>query len=386
MRKIMILTLCICLTVSVTACSRRGDTEEPEMPQSQPIIEKPSSSQVQSEREEGNDPAFVEDDAFYQNILLTYGGEIATKQDGNTQLEMSVASLFTNIGWIDPYELTSSDYYIWYMTMMWKEDTTIEERQEKYKSPLGENSGWFFPQDLFEPLVLKYFDVSVDHLRSDPNVYSEEYKGYSIGGGGGIGESPPIILEKVESDGNQRKLYVRLDYESQDVQNSILTVRLDEDGNYKFESYKNFVAISIVNVSKSIEAFDMKENDTAYGWTLKEVKPYRNPYDAAFNGFLTFTGEVVLTGTITHVNAIYDGFEFVPDEDSMGKILIHDGNSENQFFVSIINADEPSIVENISDLAINERGEYTVVLTQYRLAYVPMMATNNAIIASVERK
>lgn len=149
---------------------------------------------------------------------------------------------------------------------------------------------------------------------------------------------------------------------------------------------ENTVVVSMVNISKSIEAFDMKENDTAFGWTLTEIEPYDTPPEAAFYGFLTFTGEVTLTGTITHVNAIYDGFEFIPDEESMGKILIPDGNPEKQFFVSIANGTDPSIFESISELAINKSGEYTVVLTQYHLAYVPMMATNNAIASSIERR
>lgn len=161
----------------------------------------------------------------------------------------------------------------------------------------------------------------------------------------------------------------------------------DENSSAKSDSSisENIIVVSMVNINKSIEAFDMKENDTAYGWTLTEIKPDETPPDAAFYGFLTFTGEVTLTGTITHVNAIYDGFEFVPDEESKGKILIPDGNPEKDFFVSIVNDTDPAIAESVSDLAIDESGEYTITLTQYRLAYVPMMATNNAIVSSIEK-
>ena len=143
--------------------------------------------------------------------------------------------------------------------------------------------------------------------------------------------------------------------------------------------------VSMTNLSKTLPAFDMRENDTEIGWTLVEIEPYETPPEASFYGFLTFRGEVTLTGTITHVNAIYDGFDFVPDEESCSKILIPDGNPEKSFFLSIRNADDSAIASSLSDLNVDESGTYSIVLTEYNLAYVPMMATNNAQVASIEK-
>lgn len=143
--------------------------------------------------------------------------------------------------------------------------------------------------------------------------------------------------------------------------------------------------VAVINISKSIEAFDMKEKETSHGWTLTEIEPYDTPPEATFYGFLTFTGEVELSGTITHVNAIYDGYEFVPDEAGKSQILIPHGNPETDFRLSISNDNDPAIAEVLSALAVEESGAYTVTVTQYRLAYVPMMATNNAFISSIEK-
>lgn len=145
------------------------------------------------------------------------------------------------------------------------------------------------------------------------------------------------------------------------------------------------VTVSIANLSNSIPAFEMKETDTACGWILTEIEPYDMPSETMFYGVLTFTGEVEVKGTITHVNAIYDGFDFVPDKASREKILIPDGRECLDFFVRIANDTDTSIAQSLSGLAVGESGAYTVTITQYRLPYVPMMAVNSAVLSSLEK-
>lgn len=146
------------------------------------------------------------------------------------------------------------------------------------------------------------------------------------------------------------------------------------------------VTVAMIDGAKTLSPFDMRANDTAHGWTLTEIEPWDTPPDAKFYGFLTFTGEVTITGTVTHVNALYDGFELIPDAESMKKLLIPDGNPDKAFSLSLVNHSEPQISEVLSQLVIDESGEYTVTITQYSLAYVPMMATNNATISLIEKK
>lgn len=121
--------------------------------------------------------------------------------------------------------------------MMGKDETPWEELKERYASPFGENSGWFFPQEYFEPLVQQYFAVSTQHLRSNPDFYCPQEGGYYVPFGGGKGEQPEIILNQVEKEGELRRLHISLPYTSQLAENRVLTIRLEEDGSYQYQSY-----------------------------------------------------------------------------------------------------------------------------------------------------
>lgn len=192
-------------------------------------------------REESQQPDTEEDrPTFYEHILLTYGGEMKTDEENEPYLSSAIAGLYFASDWQSPQELSTGSYFTWYLTMVWKENLSFEELQEKYKSPFGPDTGWFFPQELFEPLVQQYFDVSTEYLRSDANIYDAEHQGYYIGTGGGIGEIPAIVLQDIESDGDLRRLHILLDYGDKEWapnENKILTVKLMGQGGFRFESY-----------------------------------------------------------------------------------------------------------------------------------------------------
>jgi len=163
-----------------------------------------------------------------------------TNKKNEPYLSSAIAGLYFSSDWKTPEELPVGDYFTWYLTMVWKEDISIQELQEKYKSPFGPDTGWFFPQELFEPLVIRHFDVSTEYLRSDSDIYDATHRGYYIGGGGGIGNIPAIVLRDVEKDGDLRRLRILLDYgdgEWAPNENKILTVRLMGQGSFRFESY-----------------------------------------------------------------------------------------------------------------------------------------------------
>lgn len=143
------------------------------------------------------------------------------------------------------------------------------------------------------------------------------------------------------------------------------------------------LAISMKTLGGSTEVFPMKRGDTAHGWTLTEVEPFDTPAPTEFKeGVLTFTGTVEVTGTVTHVNAIYDGFEFVPAAADQEKFLVLGDRAEKDFFLRILEESDPSVLDSFSALAIGESGAYTLTLTQYRLPHVPMMAVNSAVVSS----
>lgn len=224
MKRILLLVVSISLLVG---CGMPGDDSSSSLPS--------SSSQAGSlAPEEGNPTDGLTEEqqaAFYQDVLLTYGGELV---DGT--LHTATASLYLGEEWDDAEKLSPSSFYIWRLGMMWNEDIPQEEKAEKYASPLGEDTGWFFPQTDFEPLVQQYFGVTKEHLRSQKDIYSGEHEGYYHGGGFGIGESPLVVLGEVEVEGSIRRLHIQLKYEGQSEPRT-LTIRVDEDGNYQFAGY-----------------------------------------------------------------------------------------------------------------------------------------------------
>ena len=235
MKKISLLLVAVARCANLTACSTpQSSSPDPIQPDSSLSPSEPDS------RPESADPAQdpFSEEAAYEEMLLTFGGVRQTDDQGAEQLVPSTVSLFYGEDWSSPEELDATRYFSWYLSMMWKEDLTQEEKEEKYKSPFGEDTGWFFPQEYYEPLVQTYFEVSTEHLR-DTDIYDAEHEGYYIGGGGGKGLTPVIRLDGMEQEGELLRLHITLAYgeEYQPDEKKILTVRVGEDGGYRFESY-----------------------------------------------------------------------------------------------------------------------------------------------------
>lgn len=234
MKERLILALYICLAVSFTACSQSGDAKEPVMSQSQSVDE----GSIASEREEYNSPTFVEDNAFYQDILLSYGGEIITVvNEGNRQyLSAPMTSPFFASDWETFGEFSVASLCTWYY--VGEEEATKNGFIPDDFLELG-----IYPQELFEPFVQEHFNLTKEQLRSGSDIYDAEHKGYRIGWGGAMGNAPEIKITNIEKDGNIRKLHLfideRFDIDQNTIQpeNKILTVNLDKSGGYTFESY-----------------------------------------------------------------------------------------------------------------------------------------------------
>ena len=167
------------------------------------------------------------DDALIQDILINFGAK--QNEQGFLQPHKG-ASLFYSQGF-DEKSLTPENLYSWYLGYMWREDLTLEERQEKYKNPIGENMGWFFPEEIYEPVVQSYFNVSTDFLRS-ATFYHPDYQGYNISDGGGIGETPLIYTTDWTQEGELLTIDLLLDHPFSDDYEMELTVQLTEDGYY----------------------------------------------------------------------------------------------------------------------------------------------------------
>lgn len=91
--------------------------------------------------------------------------------------------------------------------------------------------GWFFPEEIYEPVVQSYFNVSTDFLRS-ATFYHPDYQGYNISDGGGIGETPLIYTTDWTQEGELLTIDLLLDHPFSDDYEMELTVQLTEDGYY----------------------------------------------------------------------------------------------------------------------------------------------------------
>ena len=229
MKQLMALLLAAGLAMGLTGC-----TPQPSEPSSAAPTESGSSSRLENSLlPEENYDSIEEVPDFYIQVLMMYGAE----EDPETQeLRPLTVSLYASDRWTGP-ELTSAQAVCWFTGFI--DGLSTEEKEERYASPLGENQGWFYPQDELEATLSLYFEgVDPQLLRSDPACYSAEYKGYHLGGAPGIGECPLLQLGEVRSEDDLRILPVYLDYESAADRRMELTIRIAPDRkSYQFVSW-----------------------------------------------------------------------------------------------------------------------------------------------------
>ena len=190
-----------------------------------------TSSQPDASQPDGED-APLTGDALVREIIKTYGAEETTGQDGVTKLVPTAVSLFyRQSSWDYGEELSATDYFSWFLSTTFEEDPAYKE--EHYAHPLGDGYGWFFPQDLFEERVQKYFQVSTEHLRGDSYCYDPELQGYWLGGGGGRGETPEITYTH-SMEYSTLVIDLTLQYEYSDPAPGRLMVQLTGDGGWQY--------------------------------------------------------------------------------------------------------------------------------------------------------
>jgi len=233
MKRILLLIIAIAMLLAGCNGNAADDSSAQQEPfSSQESILEESGAPTQ-EPTVPKDAPLIEDEEFYREVLLNYGGEML---DG--VLHTAIVGLYFSEDWEKAEDLLAGSFYTWRLCHMWNEDLPDEEKAEKYASPLGPDSGWFFSQEEYEALVQEYFDVSVEYLRSDQKFYDAENKGYYFDGSMGIGERPAIELKEVEAEGDLRRLHIALRYEFGEEQ-KVLTIRIGSGGAYKFESYRS---------------------------------------------------------------------------------------------------------------------------------------------------
>ena len=133
--------------------------------------------------------------------------------------------------WDNAEEIPPHMFVRWYLDYV-NTITTYEERSERYTHE-NYDSGWVYPQEELEAYVQKYFDVSIEHLRSDEYSYHVEDGVYNLEyiGGASLRYEVKLAEEPITIDGDIMYIPMELSFtgEAHDVSRT-LVIRKTEEG------------------------------------------------------------------------------------------------------------------------------------------------------------
>ena len=169
-------------------------------------------------------------DHLLEEIILKFGAE-ATRSEH--VYHSTGTGMFLSPSWTVE-EMTPGSFNGWYLDYS-NYIYTYGERLTIFASPLGENTGWFYPADLYEAAAKAYFGLSAEELRAGED-YNAEYGGYFSPRPVGRGYTPLITLEDYDQQYDLLTLNVSVSQLEAPDRKMALTVRLTEDG-YQYLSY-----------------------------------------------------------------------------------------------------------------------------------------------------
>lgn len=169
-------------------------------------------------------------DHLLEEIILKFGAE-ATRSEH--VYHSTGTGMFLSPSWTVE-EMTPGSFNGWYLDYS-NYIYTYGERLTIFASPLGENTGWFYPADLYEAAAKAYFGLSAEELRAGED-YNAEYGGYLSPRPVGRGYTPLITLEDYDQQYDLLTLNVSVSQLEAPDRKMALTVRLTEDG-YQYLSY-----------------------------------------------------------------------------------------------------------------------------------------------------
>lgn len=165
-----------------------------------------------------------------EEIILKFGAEV-TRSDH--VYHSTGTGKFLSSSWTVE-QMTPESFNGWYLDYS-NYIYTYGERLMIFASPLGENTGWFYPADLYEAAAKAYFGLSAEELRAGED-YNAEYGGYFSPRPVGRGYTPLITLEDYDQQYDLLTLNVSVSQLEAPDRKMTLTVRLTEDG-YQYLSY-----------------------------------------------------------------------------------------------------------------------------------------------------
>lgn len=133
--------------------------------------------------------------------------------------------------WDNAEEIGVQMFYMWYIDYI-ASITTYEERQERYTHENYE-TGWSYPQEEFEAFMQKYFDVSIEHLRSDKWCYHAEDGVYNLEyiGGARLRYKVKLAEEPITIDGDIMYIPIELSWSGNfdDTEHRTLVIQRTDD-------------------------------------------------------------------------------------------------------------------------------------------------------------
>ncbi len=168
----------------------------------------------------------------YEEMILNFG---ALKIDeGALHANKGVSLYYMEDGFEDGKNLSDMSYFGW-VIFYTNKTYDYETRNSLFIHPDG-LEGWAYPADYYESLVYKFFGASPDVLR-ESELYDSENEIYYLGAGMGIGDTPYIVVNSVDENGDTVVFHLTLNYLLNDNPDMALTVKLLPDNGYQYVSY-----------------------------------------------------------------------------------------------------------------------------------------------------
>lgn len=188
------------------------------------------------------DPGSLSNDelrAIAEDAVMNFGAE--RQEDGT--LRVSDLSMLFSWGFSSAEDIAPEDFYIW------RYEKAIRDREEILQS---DDMGAYFTSENYEPVIAQYFDVSVDRLReegcyhAEEDIYSPEFLS-----GFGKGAPEEVHILSLERSGDLLRIKLELVFSDTGLidEHRTLTIRVDDDGSYKFASYSRRREIYQTNLS-----------------------------------------------------------------------------------------------------------------------------------------
>lgn len=229
MKKFFMILLAFVMVLSFAACGN----EEPQTENPESEVLESESELIKPEEPENSEPEQTNEE-LYEEMILNFGAK--KEEDGKIRINKTVSLYNMTDGFEDGTQLNENSYFGWAM-FHFNSEYSYEERMELFTGA-GEDMGWAYPSEYYEPAVFKFFGVPAETLRRG-ELYNAEKDYYHMGGGGGVGISPVIIINDIEESEDRVVFHITLDAEMEGFENydMVLTVKILPEGGYNYQSY-----------------------------------------------------------------------------------------------------------------------------------------------------